>query len=373
MKTFYSMQAQGKKSATIKIFADIGEDWFGEGVSAKGFSDDLEALGDLDILDVHVNSRGGNVHDGVTIYNTLKQHSATVNMFIDGVAASIASIIAMAGDKIYMAEGATMFVHNPLTWAVGNSKVFRATADTLDTIQEGLVDIYSNNNLSSTRDEIIALMDAETTFTAQEAIDKGFATDLSNAVFNGKFDKVELQAQVMASAEETAKDKQLESVTAKLTEVTAALEAKTTQLEAALAITTELEAQMKTKLDELAIAELKNIQMPEATALFVFDACTEAERMPFAAEMFKMKLTESEVTAHLALMTDVEDLCVANGIESDTVLAAAHKGTVEALRVALNEQAVAFDIDINNRVKLNTTTAKMPNVGEIYAARKTQH
>ena len=98
--------------ADILIYEDIGDGWLG-GISAKTFADELKKLKNLTQLNVRINSPGGAVFDGLAIYNTLKKHKANVTVSIDGLAASIASVIAMAGDQITMAENALMMIHDP--------------------------------------------------------------------------------------------------------------------------------------------------------------------------------------------------------------------------------------------------------------------
>ena len=104
MKTkFYSFEKATDTSADLYIYGDIvSYEWDESDVSAFGFKKELEELGDILELNVHINSLGGSTYQGLTIYNLLKQHKSKINMYIDGIAASAASIIAMAGDKVYM-------------------------------------------------------------------------------------------------------------------------------------------------------------------------------------------------------------------------------------------------------------------------------
>lgn len=166
-------------SAEILIYEDIGEGWYG-GITAKQFTADLKALGDVSTINVRVNSPGGDVFDGVAIYNQLLQHKATVNVFIDGLAASIASVIAMAGNTITIAENAMVMVHNPWSFAMGEAKDFRKMADTLDQIRGAILTTYTNKTGLSEAD-VIALLDAETWMDAKTAKEKGFATAISSA------------------------------------------------------------------------------------------------------------------------------------------------------------------------------------------------
>jgi ATP-dependent protease ClpP protease subunit len=171
------VMARGQKSAEVLIYDPIGADWLGNGVTAKGFRDDLAAMGDVEDITVRINSPGGEVFDGLSIYNTLKEHPAKVTVHVDGLAASIASVIAMAGDRIVMGEGAMFMVHSPWTVAMGNADNMRATADMLDKVEVGLVDAYVSRT-GKTRDVVEAWMSGETWFTTREAIAAGLATEM---------------------------------------------------------------------------------------------------------------------------------------------------------------------------------------------------
>jgi ATP-dependent Clp endopeptidase proteolytic subunit ClpP len=169
--------ARADGRAEILIHEAIGENWYGDGLTSKRFVEDLKALGNVSEILVRINSPGGAVFDGVAIYNTLKNHGAKVEVLVEGLAASIASVIAMAGSSIKMGEGAMMMVHNPWTFAMGDANDMRTVADSLDQIAESMIDIYvSRTGLA--RDEVKAMLDAETWLTASSAIDKGFADSL---------------------------------------------------------------------------------------------------------------------------------------------------------------------------------------------------
>ena len=153
-----------KANRTAEVFVDgpIGEDWYGNGVTAKKFRDDLKALGELDEITVRINSPGGEVFDGFAIYNELRAHKARKVVHVDGLAASIASVIAMAGDEIVMGLGAMMMIHDPWTIAVGDASAMREQADILDKVKVGLVDAYAGFNKTKERSEIESLMTADT-------------------------------------------------------------------------------------------------------------------------------------------------------------------------------------------------------------------
>lgn len=176
----YRMQARaGGTRAEIYLYGDIGESFWSEGITAKQFKDDLKALGDkVTDIDVRINSGGGDVFDGRTIYNLLVQHKARKTVYVDALAASIASLIAMAGDEIVMGDGAFIMIHNAWGVSIGNGAEMRRVADLLDSVSGTLIDTYAKRT-KMPRDEIVSLMDAETWMPAAEAVDRGFADKMA--------------------------------------------------------------------------------------------------------------------------------------------------------------------------------------------------
>lgn len=168
----YKIIAQGDDDAEILIYDVIGSSWFEETVTAKQFVKDLKDIGPKRNLNVRINSPGGSVWDGTAIYNALKSHKGNVTVNIEGIAASMASVIAMAGDTVNMAETAMMMIHNPAGLVMGESKDMRKAADLLDKSKEQLVKAYTQKSGKSA-EEIAHLMDEETWFTADEAFEAG--------------------------------------------------------------------------------------------------------------------------------------------------------------------------------------------------------
>jgi ATP-dependent Clp endopeptidase proteolytic subunit ClpP len=155
--------------ATVQIFDQIGEDWYGgSGLSAKQFSDVLNEIGNGPLL-VEINSPGGNVWDGLSIYNQLRGRKAPVTTRVVGIAASIASIIALAGDRVEMADAALMMIHDPSGMASGTSEDMRKMAEALDQHAQVLVGVYAKKTGRSA-ESIRAAMKAETWFTTAEAL-----------------------------------------------------------------------------------------------------------------------------------------------------------------------------------------------------------
>lgn len=162
----------------ICIFGDIVPvKWFEEDVTATDVYRQLAAL-NAETLTVRINSPGGSVFDGVAIYNLLRDFPGTVNVRIEGAALSIAGVIAMAGDTIEIAEGASFMMHKVWTWTAGNSDELRGEADILDTLESGIVSIFATRT-GMERADIQAMVDADTWLTAEEAVEKGFADSVA--------------------------------------------------------------------------------------------------------------------------------------------------------------------------------------------------
>ncbi|HBZ42502.1 MAG TPA: peptidase, partial [Maritimibacter sp.] len=176
MKSWYAIRARGT-GAEVAIYDEIGA----YGVSAKGFLAELGALPEGTPVDLRLNSPGGSVFDAVAIYNALKRHEGTVTVWIDGIAASAASYIAMAGDEIVMPENAFLMIHDPSGLAIGTAGDMRAMAEALDKIAGSLIRGYAAKS-GKTDDEIAALMAAETWFDAADAVAAGFADRLAEPV-----------------------------------------------------------------------------------------------------------------------------------------------------------------------------------------------
>lgn len=161
------------KTLTLYILDIIGDSWFG-GVDQKEISRALIEAGPVDEIVVHINSPGGSVWDGLGIYNALKNHPAKVTVKIDGIAASAASLIAMAGDVVEMPANTLMMIHNPWTIAMGEAKEFRKVADSLDKHRDAAAETYAMKT-GKPASEYHAIMDAETWLSAEEAVEAGLA------------------------------------------------------------------------------------------------------------------------------------------------------------------------------------------------------
>lgn len=168
-------QAAAESSAEIWIYGDIGESWWGETVTAREFCKEVAEL-DVDAITVRINSYGGSVSDGIAIYSALKRHKASITVSVDGMAASIASLIAMAGDTVEISEGAMMMIHAPWGYAAGNSAEMRQYADLLDKWAASMSSSYASKTGKSTEDVMVWLTDgADHYFSADEAVAEGLA------------------------------------------------------------------------------------------------------------------------------------------------------------------------------------------------------
>ncbi len=169
--------AEGNQSteAEIYIYDSIG----GFGISANEFIDELKGLGDVETINLRIASGGGSIVEGNTIFNALKRHSAKVVTHVDSLAASMASVIAMAGDEIHMAANALLMIHNPWTMSMGGAEQLRKDADLLDKMESNIRTSYSRSNLSA--EELDAAMEEETYYTAEEALENGFIDVISDA------------------------------------------------------------------------------------------------------------------------------------------------------------------------------------------------
>ena len=178
MKPFWTIRAAAddESAGEVYIYGVIEGDpaWFEDDTTPMGFVRDLEELGDVDRLDVRINSPGGDVFAGQVIYSVLRRHDSRKVITVDGLAASIASIVAMAGDEVVMPVNSMMMIHNPWGLSLGDSNDHRKTADYLDSIREGMIAAYRDKT-GLRRNQIIKMLDEETWMTADEAKEQGFA------------------------------------------------------------------------------------------------------------------------------------------------------------------------------------------------------
>lgn len=161
----------------VTMFDVIGEDfWTGGGITAKKVAAQLRAIGDRPV-EVHLNSPGGDMFEGIAIYNVLREHPQSITVKVMGMAASAASIIAMAGDTIEIGAASFIMIHNCWVVATGNRHDMQETADWLAPFDQAMVDVYAARTGQSAKD-IAKWMDAETFMSGSTAVERGFADGL---------------------------------------------------------------------------------------------------------------------------------------------------------------------------------------------------
>lgn len=164
---------------SISVFDVIGSDFWGEGVTAKRIAGALRGMNGNDVT-VNINSPGGDMFEGLAIYNLLREYEGKVTVKVLGLAASAASIIAMAGDEVQIGRGAFLMIHNCWVYAMGNRHDFSQLADDMAPFDKAMADIYSARTGLS-HESIAAMMDGETYIGGSDAVDKGFADRLLSA------------------------------------------------------------------------------------------------------------------------------------------------------------------------------------------------
>lgn len=251
-KTWYNIAvAEGSTEAEISIYDAIG----GYDINAKQFVDELKAV-DAETIHLRINSPGGSVIDGNAIFNALKRHSARVVVHIDGLAASMASVIAMAGEEIRMADNALMMIHNPWTITMGDADDLRKDADLLDKMRDAIVTAYSRSQYEP--EELIAMMDEETWLTAQEALDGGFIDMIEDGLRAAASD---FAAFAKSSGIEIPADKQIAALNKQVEALQRANEQLTEKWELEFKLHTEA---MKKVAD--AEAEIESAELAKAEA-----------------------------------------------------------------------------------------------------------
>ncbi len=262
-RQWFTFKNEAGQTPELFIYDDI-DDWFG--VSAQGVVDQIRNMDATDI-NVRINCRGGMVFEGIAIYNTLRLHKANVHISIEGLAASIASVIAMAGDTVTIAENAMIMIHNPYGWAQGDADAMRKTADVMDKIADSIAVSYTART-GKTIEEMKALMDSETWYTATEALAAGLVDKVDTPIKAAAHFDVSMFNNVPDNYGrfEQAKD--------------------------------QTKAQIQTVEPQ-----------PEAGALVIADLCCQAGYPEKTAAFLKATLSEAQVKARLANYDQIKNLC----------------------------------------------------------------
>lgn len=176
---FYQMKKKAKNEAEIYIYGEIvNSKYCDDDVTAGDFRDELKSLGDVDVINLHINSGGGSVFAGHAIYNMLKQHSAEIIVTVDALAASIASVIVMAGDTIKMHKNSMLMIHNSWIITMGNAKELRETADLMDKMDQSSNTAYLDKNKKVTEEQLNKMLQEDYWMTADEALELGFIDEV---------------------------------------------------------------------------------------------------------------------------------------------------------------------------------------------------
>ena len=177
LKFWNVMKNDEEKSAELILYGSIGSDEYWDDISDKAFKQDIENLGDVENITLHINSPGGSVFSAVAIANTLKNHKAKITANIDGLAASAATIITSACDTVRMPKNALFMVHNPITFAYGNNQDMQKTLEMLNKVKNSIIETYLNK-AKTDKETLSELMDNETWMSAEEAKEYGFIDEI---------------------------------------------------------------------------------------------------------------------------------------------------------------------------------------------------
>ena len=210
-RKFETIQNETMNATEITIYGIIGDSWWDDSVSAADIDNALKSInGDIVI---NLNSPGGDAFDGIAIYNRLKKHDGKVTINVDGWACSAASVIAMAADELNMGMGSMIMIHEASTIVWGSKTDMRKEADVLDNLEDGIIDIYMTK-ANVEREEMRNMVDAETWFSAQKAIEIGFATATSSTVEdNEEITNLKTQMQAIQNELDQIKNKEPEKPT----------------------------------------------------------------------------------------------------------------------------------------------------------------
>ena len=186
LKFWNLVKNEKEKTAELILYGSIGSDEYWDDISDKVFKQDIENLGDVENITLHINSPGGSVFSAVAIANILKNHKAKVTANIDGLAASAATIITSACDTVRMPKNALFMIHNPITFAYGNNQEMQKTVEMLDKVKNSIIETYLNKTKTD-KETLSELMDNETWMNAETAKEYGFVDEIVNEEVGKEF------------------------------------------------------------------------------------------------------------------------------------------------------------------------------------------
>ena len=175
-ENWYNINSKASKVVDVYIFDEIGMGV----VNAQGFIEEIKSFKDSP-MNLHINCVGGDVFDGMAIFNIIKKRTAKTTVYIEGIAASMGSVIALAADSVVMAENSLFMIHNAWGGAMGEAKEMKKTAKLLDKISGEIADIYVKKT-KLPYDKVKEMMDEETWLNAEEALELGFIDSISDAI-----------------------------------------------------------------------------------------------------------------------------------------------------------------------------------------------
>ncbi|KWH65056.1 head maturation protease, ClpP-related [Burkholderia anthina] len=354
-------QANAAGEVEIRIYNEIGF-W---GTDAQTFVTQLDAAAaNASTIVVAINSMGGDVFDAFAIYNALRRHAGKVKVRVDGVAASAASLIAMAGDEIVMPENAMLMIHNAHTVTAGEAKDLRRIADLLDNAGDGILAAYAAKS-GQPVDEIRALMDAETWLTAAQAKEKGFC------------DTIEAAVKLSASASSTAllaRFSALPDAVRALVDETEPTDPPQPDTPPETPPEPRPDPEPETKPDPQPVPPAPDVS---ALASHVFAACRDARLSHCAEAIVTATGLKDRATVDAAIQqaADIAGICVAANVPELTAQFVADGLTPDHVRARLFERVTASQSRINPRAQPAAqnepvVVVNAPRAASIYAARK---
>ena len=341
---WFRAEAGDANTASIWINKAIGSDWAPDWIndlvgetSARDFINAIEALGDLNEITVHINCPGGDVASGIAIMNYLKNHKATVHMRIEGMAASIASVLIMAGDTRTMAIGSTVMVHDPMGWMGGyyTEAEMLERAKQLASIKTSVVQAYAAG-IGKPESEISDLLSqGDTYLTADEAIEWGFATAKDETLH------------AVACADMGQFKQQFKQ------------QAEMIDLQSKLSVSEESKAALEEQLEA---------SKPPAplTAQAVIDACKAKNLEVLAVSMIENGLSSQAVEQQISMASSVRDICKSAGLEVEPVIAQI-SAPVEMMRTLTLNALAHSDQDLSNQHIPDANASKQPDAKAVYS------
>lgn len=361
-KSWYQIRNAANGVGEISIYDDIGI----FGIDARMFRDELSALGDVQTLNVRIQSEGGDVFDGISIHNMLARHPAKVIVTVDSLAASIASVIAMAGDEIVMPANSFLFVHDPSGAVIGTAEDMRETADALDKIKNALISAYRRNGKANLDDDaIFQMMAANTWLSADEAVALGLADRIAEPVkMAAKFDlrrfsnppeSIRNQGAIMPPENNTLatepKAPQVPAVEAAVTDPV------TPEVPAAEPVEGETpEAPQAPDAVEPQAPAVDPAVQARLDAVSILNACIQAGLSNLAAGYIEQGLSLDDVKAKIANSGKIKDLCLA------AKLPARAENYIKAGLSADEVKAQLFDVLVNMDSKTAIDNSIVPQV-----------